>query len=403
MRLLLFPMVIATLHSQALSVKDDANDDTGALQSALDAACDVHRFHLPAGTYHVSSPLHTSCSMSIEGDGPALSIIVQTVHGTLNHGISTNDALTLQDLSINTTPLTANKGMVAVFRSDLIPGAGQTFTFLRFNSSGFNFGIDIAASADTLGTVLVKDCDISVSTEVNAVANPVNVRNADSLTVEDSTLTGDGNNDHAIYLIGVRRVLIQHNLIQNHGNSAVKLLTGGFHAPVCPLLNNDYSSWVVLNNTITNSKLALAAYTYCDVKLPSLVIADNHISNIPNTYQGDAAAMYIQANCQSVMDQVTMSGNVFTDIGLSGVFLLSSVQGGPPCPEPAARGTINSFTSTGDHYTNFSLSYPGAYSAISASGPNLLHASVSQLTTDGSGHGAQNLGAFAHVASDKKN
>jgi hypothetical protein len=335
--------------------------------------------------------------MFIYGDGPALSIIYQTVHGTLNHGISANYPLTLQDIGINAEPVPTNTGMVAVFRSDLIPGARQTFTFLRFHSRGFNFGIDIAASAESLGAVLVKECDISVSTEANAVANPVNVRNSDSLTVENSILTGDHNNDHAIYLIGVRKVLIQRNLIQNHGDSAVKLLTEGFHAPACPELNHDYSSWVVANNTIVNSKMALAAYTYCDVELPSLVIADNRIAGIPNTYEGDAAAMYIQANCRSVMDKVTMSGNVFTEIGLSGVFLLSSIQGGAPCADLIARGTIGSFVSTGDRFVNFSTSYPGAYSAISASGPNLLHASISQLRTDGSGHGALNIGAFAHV------
>jgi hypothetical protein len=403
---LLLLLSIVALYGQPTSVKDfgakgdGITDDTAALKSALDAACAEHgTLRAPAGTYNIHSTLITKCALSIEGDGPALSIIFQTIHGALNHGISTNYPLTLKDISINTGPLTANQGMAAVFRSDTspIPGAGQTFGFLRFNSSGFNFGIDIAGGPDELGAVLVEDCNISVSTENNAVANPVNVRDARSLTVENSTLSGDGNNDHAIYLIAVREVLIQRNLVQNHGNSAVKLLTGGFHAPACPSLSNDYTSWILANNTIINSKLALAAYTYCDVKLPSLVIAGNRISAIPNTYEGDAAAMYIQANCQSVMEQVTMSGNVFTDIGLSGVFLLSSIQGGTPCADLASRGTIASFSSIGDRFTNFSISYPGRYSAISASGPNLLQASVSQLRTDGSGRGALNLGAFARI------
>jgi hypothetical protein len=405
MKLLLLPVVMVTLHGQ-MSVKDfgakgdGIADDTAVLQNALDAECGGGRLRVPAGTYNISSPLVTKCAMSIEGDGPGASVIVQTVHGTLNHGIIASYALTLRDLAINTEPLATNKGMVAVFRSDLIPGAGQTYTFQRFNSSGFNFGIDIAASDGPIGEVLVRECNLSVGTEAGAVANPVNVRNGESVTVEDSILTGDGRNDHGIYLIAVRKALIRHNVIQNHDNSAVKLLTRGFRSPACPALNDDYSSWMVLNNTIGDSKMALAAYTYCDVKLPSLVIANNRISKIIDRYEGDAAAVYIEADCRSVMEKVTMSENTFTDIGLSGVFLLSSIQGSAPCADLAARGTIQSFVSMGDRFTNFSISYPGAYSAISASGPNVLEASISQLQTDSSGHGALNLGAVAHVTAD---
>jgi Pectate lyase superfamily protein len=399
-----------TISIRAFGAKGDgAADDTAAIQRALDAACgarNVARIHVPSGTYNISSPLVPRCAMFIAGDGP-LSIIRQIVHGTSNHGISTEYALTLQDISVNTVPLTTDKGMAAVFRKDSSPvsGAGQAFTFVRFNSSGLNFGIDIAGGPtleDDLGAVLVKECNLTVNTEINAVANPVNVRNGDSLTVEDSTLTGDGNNDHAIYLIGVRRVLIQRNSIRNHGNSAVKLLTGGFRADACPVrgVGGDYSSWVLLNNAITDSKLALAAYTYCDVKLPSLVISDNRIYNILNTYAGDAAAIYIQANCQSLIENVTMSGNVFQDIGLSGVFLLSSIQGGPPCADLIAQGTIDSFIGTGDRFVNFSISYPGAYYAISTSGKNIRRAIVSQMSADGrtNGRAALNLGAIAQVS-----
>jgi hypothetical protein len=403
------------LASDAISVKDfgakgDATaDETSALQHALDTACarGIPRIRVPGGTYNISSPLVTKCALSVSGDGAAISVIFQTVHRTSNHAIEANYALTLQDISINTSPLTTDKGMVAVFRRDASPisGAGQTFTFVRFNSSGFNFGIDVAGGPtlqDDLGAVLVKDCNLSVNTQINAVANPVNVRNADSLTVEDSTLTGDGNNDHAIYLISVRAVLVQHNLIRNHGNSAVKLLTGGFRADACPVpgIGGDYSSWVLRNNIIADSKLAMAAYTYCDVRLPSLVIADNQIHNIANTYAGDAAAIYIQANCQSAIDRVMMSGNVFQDIGLSGVFLLSSIQGGPPCADLAAQGNIESFVSTDDRFINFSISYPGQYSAISTSGRNLRRADISHLRADGqtNGRAALNVSAVAQVS-----
>ena len=400
----------------AVSVKDfgakgdGVADDTAAVQNALKAVCGeiagpsgALGIYLPAGTYNISSPLVTGCGMFIAGDGPAASVIFQTLQATLQHGIIANFPLTIQDVSINTKPLLFNKGMIAVFRKDTKgPAQGQTYTFLRFNSSGFNFGIDIAGTSDLdlLGAVQVLECNISVNTEPNAVANPVNVGNSASLTVEDSTLTGDLNNDHAIYLIGVRKVLIENNRIQNNGNSAVKLLTGGFKTSACPPLNNDYSSWDVLNNIITHSKLALAAYTYCDIQLPSLNLSDNRISNISDAYAGDAAAFYIQANCQSVMEKVTMSGNLFEDIGLSGVFLLSSVQGGPPCVDLAARGTIDSFVSASDKYINFSTAYPGSYYAISTSGQNLHRASISQLSTDGQGNGraALNLGAFDQVS-----
>jgi hypothetical protein len=388
---------------------DGTADDTTALQLALDTACArrIPRIRVPAGVYNIRSPLVARCALSISGDGAAISVILQTQHRTLNHGIEADYALTLQDIGINTSPVMADKAMVAVFRHDTspIPGAGQTFTFVRFNSSGFNFGIDIAGGPtlqDDLGAVLVKDCKLSVSTQSNAVSNPVNVRNAASLTVEDSTLTGDGNNDHAIYLISVRAVLVQRNLIQNHGNSAVKLLTGGFRSDACPHpgVGGDYSSWVLRNNIIADSKLAVAAYTYCDVRLPLLVIAGNQIRNIANTYAGDAAAVYIQAACQSVMERVTMSGNMFQDIGLSGVFLLSSIQGGPPCADLAAQGTIQSFLSEHDRFLNFSISYPGQYSAISTSGANLRRADISHLRVDGQTHGgaALNLRAVANVS-----
>jgi hypothetical protein len=414
--LLVLTVGVFALDAQQISVRDfgakgDAKaDDTAALQSTLDAACrasGIPRIRVPAGTYRISSPLVTGCALSIAGDGPALSILFQTVHGTSNHGINANYALALQDISLNTAPLSTDEGMVAVFRKDssTISGVGQAFTFVRFNSSGFNFGIDIAGGPtanDDLGAVRVSECDLSVNTKPNAVANPVNVRNADSLTVERSTLTGDGNNDHGIYLIGVRQVLIQHNVIRNHGNSAVKLLTGGFRSDACPVpgVSGDYSSWVLRDNTITNSKLALAAYSYCDVQLPSLIIADNLIHDIPNQYEGDAAAIYIQANCRSVIGDVTMSGNVFRTIGLGGVFLLSSIQGGPPCADLAAQGTIRSFVSTGDRFINFSISYPGAYSAISTSGRNLRRADISHLRVDGQSNGraALNLRAVARVS-----
>ena len=96
-----------------------------------------------------------------------------------------------------------------------------------------------------------------------------------------------------------------------------------------------------------------------------------------------------------------MHGNVFRNIGLGGVILLSTTQGTPPCADLASRGTIAQFTSTGDTFTNFSTSYPGKYFAISANGPKILRANISQITADGqtNGRAALNLGSVARATS----
>jgi hypothetical protein len=382
-------------------------DDTAPLQSALDAACvapNPPKLHLTAGIYNVSSSLVTKCALSIAGDGPEATVIFQTVHKNANHGVIAKFPLSLQDISINTAPLTTNLAMVAVF-SQSSPGEarGRAYTFTRFNSTGFNFGLDINGSGDTdlLQSIVVKDCSISVGTQADAVSNPINAANAQMFSVEDSTLSGDQRGDHGLYLISIRKIVIRNNVIQNHDNSAIKLLAGGFGpTAVCPEEDHDYSTWTVANNVIKHSKLALAAYTYCAIELPALVISGNLITDIPNKYAGDAAAMYIQANCQSVIDEVNMSGNEFRDIGLSGVFFLTSHQTKAPCADLRAEGTIRSFTSTGDHYVNWSTSYPGDYYAITSSGAHLLQASVTRLSVDGQGHGRAplNLGAFQRVS-----
>jgi hypothetical protein len=398
----------AQISARDLGAKGDGvADDTKALQSAFDAACrppNLPQLHLPAGTYNISSPLVTKCALSIEGDGPSASVIFQTVHKTANHGVVASFPLSLQNLSLNTSPLTTNLGMVAVL-SQPPPGgaAGNTFTFTRFNSSGFNFGLDINGTGDTdlLQSIVVKECNISVVTQAHAVSNPINAANAEFFSVEDSTLTGDQRGDHGLYLISIRKVLVLNNVIQNHDNSAIKLLAGGFGpTAVCPEENHDYSTWTVANNVIKHSKLALAAYTYCAVELPALIISGNLVTDIPNKYAGDAAAMYIQANCQSVIDEVNMSGNEFRDIGLSGLFFLTSPQGKAPCADLRAVGTIRSFTSTGDRYVNWSTAYPGDYYAITSSGAHLLQASITRLSVDGQGHGRAplNLGAFQKVS-----
>jgi hypothetical protein len=300
--------------------------------------------------------------------------------------------------------------MVAVFRSDTFtPSAGEDYTFLRYNSSGFNFGIDVAGvgpGPDRLGSVVVRDCVLSISTGSSGdpVSEPLNVRAASSLTVENNLVLGDGHGDHGIYVIGIRKLLIANNTIQRNHDSSVKVLTGGFGAgsgTVCDS-GQDYQSWTVRDNLIQNSDFAGAFYTYCDTRVPMITYTGNKISNMTDPYLGDGATLIFEASCSSTISNIVMGGNIFQNVTQGGVLIQSSPQFPlGPCASSALLGTINSFVSVGDQFTNWSTLNPGTYFAISADGPpaNLLQASVSQLTADGGGNGrgALNLGAFAQV------
>ena len=387
---------------------DGITDDTGALQKALNAVCQEGRVNpklfVPAGTYNTSAPLITGCNTFIEGEGPTASIIFQTVTAFLNNGIIANYSLTIQDLAINTTPLTLDYAMIAVERCGFtpwvpgagcrggtaVPSAGETYTFVRFASHGFNFGLDISGTtnADVFASLMVEDSNISTNTAANKISEPINVTNLTQLTVENSTLTGDGHSDHGLYLIAVRGVLIRNNVLQGYQDSTVKILTEGYGAGgTCPVVNTDYTAWTVENNRISGSAaISIAAYTYCNIILPELTIAGNQISNMLDTYSGDGASVYIDAACQSVMQQVTMRGNVFQNVGLGGVILYSA-GAAAPCADPRASGTIANFSSTGDKFINWSASFPRTYYALTASGPNLLRASISQLNADGQNNG----------------
>jgi hypothetical protein len=364
--------------------------------------------YFPAGSYVISSPLITGCPMFLSGDGPTASVIFQSHQYTGMHGIVANHSLRMQDIAVSTTPLTVDYGMVAVFGGTSVAAApmlGDTFTFVRFHSSGFNFGMDINGTSETdvLASILVDDCDISVGTGDNAVSQPINAANARFLTVQNSTLTGDSvpggavKNDHAIYTLAIRGVLIHNNLIRNHGNSAIKLLQGGFFAASCPTIRN-YTSWTIDQNRIEGSRMAIAVYSFCALVMPSIVISNNQISNIPDAYFGDYAAVYVQSNCQSNMVDVLSSGNTFSNLGLGGIVLASQIQGDTACAASTAQGTISNFTSTGDTFVNWSLASAGTFPAINSAGQNLIHASVSNLNADSAtGSAALNLAAFASV------
>ncbi len=407
-------LVATTLSGQVFSVKDfgamgdGLTDDTAAIQSGLNAACfgTSATLYFPAGTYNISAPLVTGCAMTITGDGPSASIILQTHQYTAMHGIIANHSLVMQDIAVNTPALTVDYGMIAVVGGTSVAAApmlGDTFTFVRFNSSGFNFGMDINGTSETdlIASITVEQCSISVGTQANAVSQPINAANAVFLTVENSTLTGDSvpggvsNNDHGIYTLAIRGVLIQNNLFQNHGNSAIKLLQGGFFAPACPTIQ-DYTSWTINNNRIEGSKMAIAVYSFCGLVMPSIVISNNQISNIPDSYFGDYAAVYVQSNCQSNMVNVASSGNTFTNLGLGGIVLASQIQADSACTATTAQGTISNFTSTGDTFLNWSMSSAGTFPAINSTGANLIKASVSQLKAD-SQLNPLNLSSFESV------
>ena len=393
---------------------DGVTDDTAAIQSGLRAACvsggNPH-LYFPAGTYNISAPLVTGCATFITGDSPVSSIIFMTVHRSANHGIIANYPLAIEDIAVNTAPVMADLGMVAVFRQDTFtPSAGQNYTFFRYYSSGFNFGIDVAGvgpGPDQIGAVVVRDCILATSTSSSgiAVSEPLNVRTAASLDAENNMLIGDGNGDHGIYVIGIRRLLLANNTIQGNHDSSVKVLTGGFGTgsdTVCDT-GQDYQSWTVRDNIIRDSDFAGAFYTYCDAKVPLITYTGNQVVNMTDTYLPDGATLIFEPSCSSVMSSIVMSGNAFDNITQGGVLIQSSAQFPlGPCPSSALLGTVANFASTGDKYTNWSTLNAGTYFAISANGPaaNLLRASISQLTVDGQGNGraALNLGAFAQVS-----
>ena len=391
-----------------------STDDTLALQGALNAACApqaVRHVYFPAGTYNISAPLETGCATTITGDGPLASVIFMTRHGSSNHGIIANYPLTIEDIAVNTSPVQADYGMAAVFRKDTFtPAAGQDYRFVRYYSSGFNFGIDIAgvgSGADQLGTVTVRDCVLQTSTDSSgtAVSEPLNVRTAASLIAENNQLIGDGNGDHGIYVIGVRKLLIANNTIQGNHDSSVKVLTGGFGASPdteCDA-GQDYKSWAVRDNLIQNSTFAGAFYTYCSTQVPEIVFTGNTVLNMTDTYLGNGATLIFEPSCSSAMPSIVMSGNVFQNVTEGGVLVQASTQYPlGPCPSSALAGTVGNFTSTGDTFVNWSTLSAGTYFAISANGPaaNLLNASIAHLLADGhgNGRGALNVGAFAQVS-----
>ncbi|MGA3186334.1 MAG: glycosyl hydrolase family 28-related protein [Bryobacteraceae bacterium] len=393
---------------------DGVTDDTAAIQNGMTAACFSEgnsHLHFPAGTYNINTSLTTGCAMIITGDGPLASILFMTAHRSANHGIIANYPLEIEDIAVNTAPVMADLGMVAVFRQDTFtPSAGQNYTFLRYYSSGFNFGIDVAgvgSGPDQLGAVVVRDCILATSTSSSgtAVSEPLNVRTAASLTAENNLLLGDGNGDHGIYVIGIRTLLLANNTIQGNHDSSVKVLTGGFgtgSGTVCDA-GQDYQSWTVRDNIIQNSDFAGAFYTYCDTRVPVITYTGNRVLNMTDTYLPDGATLIFEPSCSSMMSSIVMGGNVFQDITQGGVLIQSSAQFPlGPCPSSGLLGTVSNFVSTGDQFINWSTLSSGTYFAISANGPaaNLLQASVLQLTANGqkNGRAALNLGAFAQVS-----
>ena len=91
--LLLFAAAATLIYSQTIAVKgldakedfgakgDGITDDTAALQSAFNAACaGAGRLFLSKGRYNIRAPLVAGCALFIQGAGPEVSVIFQTVH-----------------------------------------------------------------------------------------------------------------------------------------------------------------------------------------------------------------------------------------------------------------------------------------------------------------------------------
>jgi hypothetical protein len=213
------------------------------------------------------------------------------------------------------------------------------------------------------------------------VSNPINIANGKEVWIVNNTLTGDGNGDHGVYALAVRELRISDNHLEHYASSAIKLISGTYGVgAVCPTINDDYLSWTVRNNTIRSSFQAVAAYTYCGVILPALNVEDNVITENPSAYAPDYAAVFVQANCQSIIRHVNSSGNSYANLGIGGIVLLSSVQApSDGCADALSKGTIEDFASTNDSFKDISTSFPGVYPAINSGSGNLLRASVTNL------------------------
>jgi len=387
------------------AVGDGATNDFDAIQAALVAACDSslkQAVYFPSGQYNSAGTLIAGCDTSIFGDGPTLSSIFVTSQATLRKGIQTDFSLEIKDFSINTTPLTSNLAMMAVGRG--FTGAtsiGQNFNFTRFHSDGFNFGMIISGlnnNEDIINSLIVRDSIIKVYTVPGAVSNPVNSANIRLVVVENSQLIGDNNADHGVYTIAARDLKVSGNYMTGFDHAAVKVITAGFGGGSCPNSNTDYNGWFIHGNTITNSRLSLQAESYCSVIVPAVSFANNLVIGRNDPYAGNFASAFVQASCQSFIQNVDFVGNTFRNLGLGAITVRSSVQFPiAPCPDGLAKGTISSFTSVGDTITNFSTSFPGTFAAVTSSAGNLLRATVSNLSVDGGGNGqgALSIGEFA--------
>lgn len=408
----LTPRQVSSKLGDILSVKDygalgsGSGNDLTSIQNAMDAACvdtPSPRVYFPAGNYWISGTLALNCALEIFGDGPQASYITEKTQSSLTRGITTDYSLNLHDMGINTAALVnTNLGMTAVARGfGTLTSVGQSFHFNNVSLVGWNFGLIISGKdnfTDIYDSVTIQNSYIQVYSSLGAVSNPINIANGKIARIENNTLIGDSHGDHAVYSIAVRDVAVSHNVMQDYINSAVKILTSGFGGgSSCPMVTNDYPGWSVSYNTITNSNIAIAMYSYCTIVVPNVNFTSNIIWNSTNSFAGDFASVYIQASCNSVMGNVVSMGNTFSNIGLGGIVLLSSVQFPlSPCPDSMAQGTIANFSSTGDSFTDYSTNFSGTFPAINSSGTNLGSASITGLKSNGAA-GALSLGNFASV------
>lgn len=366
---------------------DGSTDDAAAIQTAFNAACSKgSAVYFPAATYAFKTTLVTGCAMTMYGDGPWASVLLMTAPKSGKFGIVANYSLTVRDMGVNAAASTGLTQSPAVVRCNNTsptvcpsgPATGQVFVFERYWSSGWNFGLDIAGTPITqVEQVTVRDCVIRVAGANDTVAEAVNVRSTNFLTVSENTLTGSGGNDHLIYLIGVLKVTIRNNVISNNyfKDSAIKIVGGGANA---------YQDWTVENNSITNIGQAINLYQEGAAMQPSVHVRGNLIAGALDTYQTDAGAINLVAGPGTAFFQsVFIEDNHAANLTLGVITLTASAGCG-----------YNYVYIHNNTFVNWSTLSPGKFSAIAAIGEGSFgRLSVFSLSLDGRSSGRAALNA----------
>jgi hypothetical protein len=374
---------------------DGSTDDTTAIQAAFTGACTAPpaAVYFPAGQYNFSSQLTTGCAIKIFGDGGWASILYMTTGKNNQRGIVTNFSTTFKDIAVDRASFSGLLQSPAVIRCDNTsgncpsgPATEQVFIFDGYWSSGWNFGIDISGrNGDNVAHVSVSNCKISVVGVADAVAEAVNIRSANDVSVTNSTLTGSLGNDHIIYLIGVRKVFINGNDIESNiaSDSAVKVVGGGGAGAF-------YSDWTISNNTIMNVGSAMAIWQTDSGRSPSVHILGNTIINSFDTYAPNGGTINFYTGGTPEFTAIFIAHNFVSNTAMGVVNLVG------------APGAIFRYVSILDNnFYSWSTSSSGKFYGVAGSGGGrFYHLTIHALVTDGGGTGraAIQAGVFTTLA-----